>query len=173
MREADAEEIAIGDTRSLQRTMVYVSQFHTTSRPYHCAHLRKLYSVRVGTHDGRVVHSAHLREKHSFRFGTHDGRLARSARLRKLHFASRYPCSSTCHHLWCTTFIYGALPGTYSAPSVVFYAVPLAAALDVTYMGEAASVAPASAITYGAAPAMTTYEAPSHVAPAMTYSAGC
>ena len=43
-------------------------------------------------------------------------------------------------------------------------------------MGEAASVAPASAITYGAAPAMThiappavTYEAPPHVVPTMTY----
>ena len=46
----------------------------------------------------------------------------------------------------------------------------------MTYMGEAASVAPASAITYGAAPALTylappavTYEAPSHVGPAVTY----
>ena len=75
-----------------------------------------------------------------------------------------HPCSSTCHHLWCTTFTYGAPPGTYSTPSVVSYAVPPAVAPAVTYMGEAASVAPASATTYGAAPAMT-YLAP----PAVTY----
>ena len=28
--------------------------------------------VRFGTHDGRVAHSAHLRKLHSVRFGTHD-----------------------------------------------------------------------------------------------------
>ena len=138
-------------------------------RVAHSAHLRKLHSVRFGTHDGRVAHSAHLQKLHSVRFGTHDGRVAHSAHLRKLHSASRHPCSSICHHLWCTSC-------DDSAPSAVSCAVRPAVAPTVTYVGEAAPVAPASAIKYGAAPAMTylappavTYVAPPPVAPDMTY----
>ena len=63
----------------------------------------------------------------------------------------------------------------YGAPDMTHF-LPPPAALAVTYMGEAASVAPAPAVTYGAPPFVTssgpyavTYPLQPQVAPAVTY----
>ena len=95
-----------GRTTDVSRTVpiyesytLYVSG-RTTDVSRTSAHLRKLHSVRFGTHDGRVAHSAHLRKLHSVRFGTHDGRVAHSAHLRKLHSVrfgdARRTCRAQC-----------------------------------------------------------------------------
>ena len=58
----------------------------------------------------------------------------------------------------------------YGAPDMTHF-LPPPAALAVTYVGEAASVAPAPAVTYGAPPVpyAVTYSLQSAVPPAVTY----
>ena len=86
--------------RSLPRIMVYASQLHARSRPYHRAEYPIIALPEEKPVDTNKTGDMHMATQIVLFVS---GRTTDVSR-RKLHSASRHPCSSTCHHSWCTTF---------------------------------------------------------------------
>ena len=90
-RSMAPEIAALPKSGRMPRTMVYVSQLHARSRPYHRAWAQYTELPIIALPEEQPIDTNETGDPDCpVCFGTHDGRVVRGAQLRKLHSASRH-----------------------------------------------------------------------------------